>query len=281
MTKTAHELLLTYERDLQIARMIQADFLPESLPEITKWEIAARFHPARIVAGDFYDAFPLSHHRVGIVIADVCDKGVGAALFMSLFRSLIRAFAQQHYHLSWLDDFTNKNNNSTKGLRAEAPRIGTSALKNAVNLTNNYIANNHSRVNMFATLFFGVLNPTTGLLHYVNAGHEPPVIFGLDGVKARLKPTGPAVGIMPNRQFGIQEIQLEPGDILVAYSDGVTDARNPEGQFFTEEKLLSLLQHYDPSATALLDRIEASVNAHMSDADQFDDITMLAVRREG
>ncbi|MBD2774201.1 PP2C family protein-serine/threonine phosphatase [Iningainema tapete] len=272
------ELLLVYERDLQIARMIQTDFLPETLPQMDGWEIAARFHPARLVAGDFYDVFPLAHHRIGIVIADVCDKGVGAALFMSLFRSLIRAFAQQHYHLSWLDTLTD-GSNKLRGQRVEPPRIGTTALKNAVSLTNNYIANNHSRINMFATLFFGVLNPATGLLHYVNGGHEPPAILSLNGIKARLKPTGPAVGIMPNREFGIRQVQLEPGDILVAYSDGVTDARNPQGQFFTEEKLLSLLQQPADSATAVLDCIEASVNAHIANADQFDDITMLAVHR--
>src|SRR5689334_22924118 len=149
--KTEQELLLVYERDLQIARMIQADFLPETLPQIPGWEIAARFHPARLVAGDFYDAFPLPNNRIGIVIADVCDKGVGAALFMSLFRSLIRAFAQQHYHLSWLDALSDESGKSTKGVRSQAPKIGTTALKNAVSLTNNYIANNHSRVNMFAT----------------------------------------------------------------------------------------------------------------------------------
>ncbi|MBW4427856.1 MAG: PP2C family protein-serine/threonine phosphatase [Nostoc desertorum CM1-VF14] len=279
--KTEHELLLFYERDLQIARMIQADFLPEALPQIPGWEIAARFHPARVVGGDFYDAFPLANHRIGIVIADVCDKGVGAALFMSLFRSLIRAFAQQNYTLSWLDALTDKGSKSIKEgrQRAQAPRIGTTVLKNAVNLTNNYIANNHSRINMFATLFFGVLNPGTGLLHYVNGGHEPPIIFGANGIKARLKPTGPAVGMMPDREFGIDQIQLEPDDILVAYSDGVTDARNPKREFFGEEKLLSLLQQPAFSATAALDRIEASVYAHIGDADQFDDITMLALHR--
>ncbi|MEH2118419.1 PP2C family protein-serine/threonine phosphatase [Nostoc sp.] len=277
--KTDHELLVIYERDLQIARMIQADFLPETLPQIPGWELAARFHPAREVAGDFYDAFLLANHRVGIVIADVCDKGVGAALFMSLFRSLIRAFAQQHYNLSWLDTLSDDSSKSNKGIRAQPPRIGTTALKNAVNLTNNYIANNHSRINMFATLFFGVLNPATGLLHYINAGHESPAIIGANGIKARLKTTGPAVGIMPNREFGIEQVQLETGDILIAYSDGVTDARDPTGKFFTEEKLLSLLQEPAPSATAVLDRIEANVYAYIADADQFDDITMLAVHR--
>ena len=92
-----------YERDVQIGRQIQASFLPQTLPQVANWEIAARFQPAREVAGDWYDAFQLTHGRVGLVIADVCDKGVGAALFMALMRSLIRAYAQQNYALRWLD----------------------------------------------------------------------------------------------------------------------------------------------------------------------------------
>src|SRR5512139_3144966 len=94
------------DHEMEIARRIQASFLPEELPQFQGWEIAARFQPARQVAGDFYDAFPLiQNRRLALVIGDVCDKGVGAALFMALFRTLIRAFAQQHYALRWMGDF--------------------------------------------------------------------------------------------------------------------------------------------------------------------------------
>src|SRR5262249_19237014 len=132
-----------YERDVQIGRQIQASFLPDTLPQANGWEISARFQPAREVAGDWYDAFSLTHGRVGLVIADVCDKGVGAALFMALMRSLIRAYAQQHYALRWLDavasDDLSAPHASTPGGRRLPPSVGVTALRNAIELTNNYI----------------------------------------------------------------------------------------------------------------------------------------------
>jgi sigma-B regulation protein RsbU (phosphoserine phosphatase) len=283
----AHIGLLKLEHDMQIGRQIQRDFLPDEnkLPQPAGWEIAARFHAAREVAGDFYDAFLLSGGKVGLVIADVCDKGVGPALFMALSRSLIRAFAEQHRPLGWMDSLANDRSTTVAGRSAERKRrqillsAGTSALL-AVKLTNDYIAQNHGDMNMFATLFFGVLDPTTGVLTYINGGHDPPAIVGPDGVvKARLLPTGPAVGMLPNMDFDIQQVTLEPGDLLMAFSDGVPDARNPDGERFTVEGLWSLLEQSDPSVVALLDRIEAALRAHIADADQFDDITMLAARR--
>ncbi|MCH8800105.1 MAG: SpoIIE family protein phosphatase [Chloroflexi bacterium] len=121
--------------------------------------------------------------------------------------------------------------------------------------------------------------PATGELSYINGGHEAPIIVGVNGVKERLSFTGPAVGIMPDMNFEIRQTILEPGDTLLAYTDGVTDARNPEGKSFTEQRLLSLVEEPIPSAAALVERIESSVNIHISDASQFDDITMLVVRR--
>jgi sigma-B regulation protein RsbU (phosphoserine phosphatase) len=272
-----------YERELQIGRDIQTSFLPDTLPQPPGWEIASYFHPAREVAGDFYDAFPLPHNRLGLVIGDVCDKGVGAALFMALFRSLIRAFAQQPHSLSLLDALSSDQPMSTRGSagrrRQAPPSIGTQALQNAMVLTNKYIVRTHGATNMFATIFFGVLDPTTGVMIYINGGHEPPAIIGSAGVKARLKPTGPAVGILPDMDYEIQQAQFDPGDILIVYTDGVTEARNPDGKFFTEKNLLPLLKQPVSSAAALLDLIKARVHAHIADAVQFDDITMLAVRR--
>ncbi len=275
--------ILQYERDLQIGRDIQTRFLPDTLPQPSGWEIAAYFRPARQVAGDFYDAFPLSHNRIGLVIGDVCDKGVGAALFMTLFRSLIRAFSQQHYTLSLLDALSSDQPTATRGSagkrRQALPSIGTLALQNAMVLTNNYVARTHSAMNMFATIFFGVLDPATGVMIYINGGHEPPAIVGSAGLKARLKPTGPAVGMLPDMAYEIQQVQFEPGDIMITYTDGVTEARDPDRKFFTERNLLLLLEQPVPSAAALLERIEARVLAHIADAVQFDDITMLAVQR--
>ncbi len=275
--------LLKFEHDLEIGQDIQIAFLPDAneIPQPDGWEIVSRFHAARQVAGDFYDAFLLTRGKVGLVIADVCDKGVGAAIFMALSRSLIRAFAEQHRPLSWVDTLTSEQP-AAKGQSRRKRKLlsaGTSALC-AVELTNDYIGNYHGDMNMFATLFFGVLDPRTGVLTYVNGGHDPPAIIGPDGaLKTRLMPTGPAVGMMPDMDFEVQQVTLEPGDLLMSFSDGVPDARNPAGERFTLEHLWSLLAQPAPSVAALLDRVETSLYDHIADAEQFDDITMLAVRR--
>jgi sigma-B regulation protein RsbU (phosphoserine phosphatase) len=248
--------LLIYEHDLEIGEQIQANFLPSELPQPYGWEIAAGFRPARKVAGDFYDAFYVeAQTKVCLIIADVCDKGVGAALFMALSRSLIRAFAGLHESLA------------TGG-------------KNPVELTNEYIVQNHGNSNMFVTLFYGVLDLASGQLAYVNCGHNPPVIIGSTGVKLRLRPTVPAVGVFPNIEFKMQQVGLESGDVLFAFTDGVTDARASDNGFFTEERLLQLLQQPAPSALALLNRIDESLRSHIGVATQFDDITMIAARRQ-
>lgn len=248
--------LLSLQQEMELGRRTQSDFLPASLPQLPGWELAAAFHPAREVAGDFYDAFSLPHNRLGLVIADVCDKGVGAALFMALIRTLIRAFAEQ-----------------------AAPTAH--AALNAVKLTSNYIVRHHHHNNkhMFATLFFGVLEPDTGILTYVNGGHESPIVVGAGRIKHLLDPTGPAVGMMADVTFTIQSIQLEPGDILLAYTDGVTEARNRAGAFFSEERLLALLSVPVRSAAALLEHIESHVHEYVSNTSFYDDVTMLALHR--
>ena len=253
------------ERDLEIGREIQKSFLPEELPRVPGWEIAARFRPARQVAGDFYDAFALpAGGRIGLVVADVCDKGVGAALFMALFRTLLRATA---------------TGDSDPPGSAAGDADPAAELLRAVRLTNDYIARTHGRSNMFATLFFAVLEPATGSLLYVNGGHEAPVVFGPGGVKARLAPTGPAVGMLPDMAFSVGSARLEPGDGLLAFTDGVTDARGASG-LYGEERLLALLRETAAPASALLDAIESAVLAHAAGREQADDITLLAVRRE-
>lgn len=270
------------DQEIQVGRQIQLDFLPEALPEIQGWEIAARFYPARDVAGDFYDAFSMGHGRIGIVIADVCDKGVGAALFMSLFRSFLRILAQQNYSLNLLDALVDgPSAKPRQDARSRLPSIGTQALKNAMERTNNYIAETHWRTNMFATIFFGVLDPCTGKLIYINGGHESPFVCDAQGkVKQRLDKTGPAVGVFPKAEFRIELVQLEPGDILLGFTDGVIDARSPQRERYTEQRLCQLVESTAiDSATALLDKVDTSVHAHIAEVDPFDDITLIAVRR--
>jgi sigma-B regulation protein RsbU (phosphoserine phosphatase) len=255
------------ERDLEIGRQIQSGFFPTTLPSPSGWEIVAYFKGARQVAGDFYDVFTLSDgQRIVIVIADVCDKGVGAALFMALIRSLIRAFAIQNF-----DDQTRLRNSSIEPMH--------DPLLNTIKQTNNYIAEIHSEANMFATMFFGLLDPESGVLRYINCGHEPPVVAGQMGIGKRLKPTGPALGMMPDSDYKIHVTQFEPGNILFAFTDGVTEAQNKDGEFFSKERLLKLLSEPTDSAESLIDKVKFSLYDHISDSVQSDDVTMIAVRQ--
>jgi sigma-B regulation protein RsbU (phosphoserine phosphatase) len=279
------------ERELEIGRRIQADFLPETLPQPQGWEVSGYLKSAREVSGDFYDAFPLSGgKRIGLVVGDVCDKGVGAALFMALFRSLIRAFADRESSMGWMD-LLSKDRPAPAQSAAEAEgalgrrrsllSTGAAALKNAITLTNNYILSNHERTHMFATVFFGVLDPASGTLTYINGGQEPPILLGPQGIKGVLNPTGPAVGLLPGLEFRVEQVELEPGDILLAFTDGVLDANNPQGEFFGEERLMALFQAPAPAtAQALVDRLRLLLEAHIGPASQYDDITLLAIRRK-
>ena len=132
---------------------------------------------------------------------------------------------------------------------------------------------------MFVTLFLGVINPATSVLAYINAGHEPLFIINSAGVKQRLKPTGPAVGITPDMKFEIQQVEIQPGDILIGYTDGVTEALSPNGEFFTKKQLLSVLEQPTDSGADLVERIKTKVFHHIQNVAPSDDITMLAVQR--
>ena len=273
--------MVKIERDMEIARQIQADFLPESLPQPTGWEFEACFYPARTVAGDFYDVFNLPSQHPCIVIADVCDKGVGAALYMALIRSLIRAFSQEGY-------------SDSKGMylhggdtQKPTAQLLTTLLDNldilsCVVQTNNFLVANHSQLNMFATVFLGVIDPETNTLTYINAGHNPPILFNnKDGVKERLLPSGPAVGIFPATNFTIRQTRLEPGDFLFAFTDGVSDSRSPSGKHFSDQRIRDVLTASPvASARQVLDQIEIPLWAHIADAEQYDDITMLVVHHK-
>jgi len=267
--------------ELEKGRQMQINFLPEQLLHLPGWETAAFFKPARQVAGDFYDLFQIPKGSVGFVVADVCDKGVGAALFMALFRSLIRIFSGQT-SLNGLPLTCSDAVLDDSEQLVENPTLNPNHFKalKAVQLTNKYIALNHGELAMFATLFFGILDPDTGILSYINGGHEPLyIVSSSGGIKAQLTTTGPAVGIEPIISFKIQQTQMEPGDILLGYTDGVTEANAVDGSFFSVEQLRAILDTPSSSASELLDRIADRLQKHIGEADQFDDITLLAIRR--
>lgn len=250
------------ERELEFGRKIQEGLLPATLPQPAGWEVAVQFCPVWQVAGDFYDAFELPTGHIGLIIADVSGKGVGAALFMALFQSLLRASAE-------------RASTVTNG----SPPSDAAILTDAITSTNDYITRVHKHAHMFASVFFGLLDPETGTLHYVNAGHEPPVVIGPEGPGTRLLPTGPALGLMAGATFDVGTITLAAGDLLLAYTDGVTEARNARRDFFTEERLLSVIAEPVATAAQLLDRIEQAVGAFAGTAAPSDDLTLLAVRR--
>jgi serine phosphatase RsbU (regulator of sigma subunit) len=252
------KVLRALERELEIGREIQSGFLPRELPQPPGWEIAARFQPAHEVAGDFYDAFYLGEEKVSLVVGDVCDKGVGAALFMALVRSLFRALALRNF--------------ATKG--SDAAR-----LEYTITQTNDYIVETHGNSNMFATAFVAALDLKSKSITYVNAGQNPPLIIGNNRVRAELVRTGPAIGVIPGMKFDVLDARLETGETLLAYTDGVTDAVDPNRNEFSANRLESLAQLEHSSAADLLDAIQSELRNHIASVPQIDDITLLAARR--
>ncbi len=256
-------------RELEKGRQMQLDFLPrEGTLKLTDWEIKSFFKPAYQMAGDFYDVFWLDRDNMAIVIADVCDKGVGAALFMALFRSLIRIFAE-----------TNLQKEAIITGDSNRDYLHNKALE-SLKLTNNYVAQNHAELTMFATVFYGILDTKTGLLSYINAGHEPVLIINAGGeVIDKLKSTGPAVGILPGITYKIQQTNIDMGLTLFSFTDGLPESKNKSGEFFTMERVLNLLEKPYVTLSNLVENITERAIEHIGNEQQFDDITVLALKR--
>ena len=260
-----HLFRTALEREFEIGRKIQTGFLPESLPDLKNWELAASLRPAREVAGDFYDVFPLPKGKIGLVIGDVCDKGLGAALFMTLFRSLLRAGSNFDFYTRVPQD---------------GDTSAESRLKEAVLLTNNYIAETHGSTGMFATLFFGILDQRSGGLTYINGGHIPPMLLNPEGiVKTSLARTGPALGVYPDIEYTVNKILIGPGDVLFAYTDGLTDTTNPSGEPFKLQECAAMFSKEQP-LDSVLEQIQEQTRCFAASANPLDDITLLAVRRK-
>lgn len=259
------EQLLAYEKELEIGRRIQADFLPEFVPEVENWEIASYFEAAREVAGDFFDIFMLkSSNHLALVIGDVCDKGVGAALFMTLFRSLIRASCL----------------NQTGALSEAQASAQTNheILLNSINTTNRYIATTHSKSSMFASVFAGLLDPCSGEMLYINGGHESPIIFRAGGQTEILEVTGGVIGLFPWASFTVASVQMNPGDLMFAYTDGINEAKDEKGDQFGDERILQSAARVDGDAETFLEGMIDRVRHFRGNAAQSDDITMLALK---
>jgi serine phosphatase RsbU (regulator of sigma subunit) len=263
-------------REMAVARNIQRDFLPESLPVARGVQLEAALHPARQVSGDFYDAFMLAPSgNIVLVVGDVCDKGVGAALFMALFRSLIRASADP-VGGGAIQMIGGRRTLVRQSLEAATP---ADLLTRVAGFTNDYIARLHGRTNMFATVFLAALTPTTGQFDYVNAGHEPAIVLAPDGATWELRPTGPALGLLPDRTFGAGEGTLESGDCLFAFTDGLVEARSPAGEAFGSERLRDALRANTTVPSSLVGGVLEALRAFTGPAEPHDDVTVLAATR--
>lgn len=241
------------QQELAIAGQIQSSFLPETLPQLDGWQLTATLDPARETSGDFYDVIPLPDGRWGLVVADVADKGTGAALFMALSRTLIRTYASEH--------------------PAEPEVVMT--LANA-----RIIEDTRSDNKLFVTVFYGVLDPSSGTLTYANAGHNPGYILRPDQQIDELKRTGIPLGMMDSGKWKRAEAQLEQGATLVLYSDGVTEAQDEQSDLFGEGRLQSMMRVCTgQSAAAYQQAIGAALTEFMGEAPQADDITLMVLVR--
>ncbi len=239
------------EHELQLARQIQESMLPHVLPECPGFDFGARIAPAYSVGGDCFDFITLPGDGIGMVVGDVAGKGVPAALFMALTRSLLRA----------------------EGSRAGSPR---EALQNV----NRHLLD-MNQAGMFVTVLYGVLNAASGAFVYVRAGHEVPLIVEAGGEVVEPAPgRGQPLGILSEPELIEQAVPIPPGGTLLMYTDGVTEARDPDGAFFGRERLRAALSaHRHDTAQALCDRLLQTVIGHQGSAPQHDDIALVAVRR--
>ena len=241
--------------ELQIAAEIQKSFMPEVIPQISGFDIAAQTVMAKEVGGDFFDVIPfefiaLDKGTLGLLIADVSGKGVPAALFMALCRIVVRVNALWH--------------------RDPAKAIYDS----------NNIITQDSKSGMFVTLFFGTLKEMDRTLTYVNAGHNPPVVFrNRDETLEELLPTGIVLGAVENREYFSRTLSIGSGDVIVMYTDGVTESINAKEELFGEERLNAIIRKTARlSAQEILDRILSGVREFAGDMPQFDDITLLVIK---
>jgi GAF domain-containing protein len=239
------------EREFQLAREIQRTFLPTQIPEPKGWDLDVRWRPAREVGGDFYDAFELPGNRLGLVIADVSDKGMPAALYMTVTRTLIRAAAQEE----------------------ESPARVLERVNNLLLMDSQY--------GMFVTCVYAIVSLKTGRVTYANAGHNIPLILrGNSGVVESLKKGSMAMAVLENNLQVDQTVTLEPGDILMLFTDGVTEAFSAEDELYGDQRLLASMTCCPvDSASDLLDNLDQSLGEFIHGAPASDDITLIALRR--
>ncbi|HYH85366.1 MAG TPA: SpoIIE family protein phosphatase [Pyrinomonadaceae bacterium] len=239
-----------YERELQLAREIQQRFQPTAPPIVPGYELQGISFPSYQIGGDYYDFINCADGRLVVALGDVSGKGTSAALLMSSLHAAVHA--------------------QVTLCRPLTQTIGA---------VNRYLADN-TPANRFVTLFYAELDPLTGSLAFINAGHNPPLIAHAGGTMEQLAAGGLPLGIVPDFDYREGRTQLQPGDVLVSYSDGVTETQNPKGEEFGTARLQEVIsQNLDRSAAAIRDKIEAALSAFAQGTPAVDDITLLIVKR--
>lgn len=239
------------ERELQVARRVQSSMIPQETPQIPGWDFAASWTPAHIVAGDFYDFIPSADGQIGIVIADVVDKGFAAALFMAFSRTTLRAILN----------------------RDISPQQGIEEA--------NYFICTDSAFSMFLTLAYAQINPATNEMTYVNAGHNPPILYKAKTDElVKLTRTGMLVGVYDNAEYEQVTLKLDPGDFIVMFTDGVTEAINEKEEFFGDQRLEEIiLDNKHAAPEEIKDRIDLALKKFVGTQPQSDDITLVIAKR--
>jgi len=239
------------EQELQVARSIQASFIPQSPPQPSGWEMAAFWRAARQVGGDFYDFIPLRDGMWGLAIADVADKGIPAALFMAMCRTLLRASA----------------------ISRTSPAATLHRL--------NQLLFNDSRSDLFVTVFYAVWNPDTGELTYAKAGHNPPLLVRSKSNVMELRTKGIALSVVQNARIEEHQLTLKSGDVLVAYTDGITEAMQADYTEWGMDRLQeTIVKYHKESAQKILDGILGTIDTFVGGAAQSDDLTLWLLKRE-
>ena len=250
-----HDQLVSIQHDLNISRDIQQAILPKKFPPFPdepNFDIYASMVAANEVGGDFYDFFLIDDHRLGFVIGDVSGKGVSAAIFMAVSRTLIRA----------------------TGLKGDS-------VSACMEYANNLLCK-ESVSSMFVTVFYGILNTQTGEVDYVNAGHNPPYILSSNGISKVEMTNGLALGVLDDFNFESKKIQLKKGDKFLLYTDGVVEAFNLEETAYGEEKFENFLnQSLHHPVETIIKKSFTELNEFAGGAPQSDDITLLGITYKG
>jgi sigma-B regulation protein RsbU (phosphoserine phosphatase) len=239
------------ERELEMASRVQSSLIPRVLPQISGWDFAARWIPARQVSGDFYDYFPVDGGQLGMVIGDVVDKGMPASLFMAYSRSIIRASMAAAIH----------------------PHEGISTVNRLICADDAY--------GMFLTLVYAQIDPQSGEITYVNAGHNPPLFFQSGDAKlTELTRTGMLVGVEAETSYAQRQLSLMPGDFILLYTDGITEAIDAQTQPFGEQRLRQVVRAYSRgTADQIATGVQRAIEDFTTSMEPFDDITLLIIKR--